>query len=175
MYENAFILGKPLRDKEWLRQKYETEKMTGRQIAGLLNVDHTAVHYWLKKHGIKPRSSRMGIGGWKKTGAEKQKISELHKGPKNPQWKGGKFLDHGYVRINKPDHPQADKKGYVLEHRLMVERPLGRYLKNSEKIHHINENKTDNQTSNLLICSNSYHVKLHRQIQKRRRECRSKI
>ena len=52
-------------------------------------------------------------------------IGDLHKGSNNPNWKGGRKIDsNGYVLIWKPDHPFADVKGYVLEHRLVVEEHL---------------------------------------------------
>jgi hypothetical protein len=40
-------------------------------------------------------------------------------GTNNPNWKGGRKKCHGYWLVKKPDHPQANKRGYVMEHRLV--------------------------------------------------------
>lgn len=84
-------------------------------------------------------------------------------GEKSSHWKGGKFIDnHGYVFIYKPNHPFANKKGYILEHRFVKEKQLGRYLQPQERVHHFNGIKTDNRPKNLKWFSNeSKHQKFH--------------
>jgi hypothetical protein len=79
-------------------------------------------------------------------------------GANHPQWRGGRRLDKdGYVMIYCPDHPHA-RKGCVLEHRLVVERKLGRILRPDEVVHHINRKITDNRAANLrLYESNGQH------------------
>ena len=78
-------------------------------------------------------------------------------------WKGGKILHQGkYWLIFKPEHPDADGKGYIREHRLIMEQYLGRRLKNNELIHHKNENTKDNRIENLELISRSNHIKVHR-------------
>lgn len=57
--------------------------------------------------------------------------------------------------------------GYVLdggqlEHVVVAERALGRKLPRGAEVHHVNEIKTDNSPSNLVICPNrQYHQMLH--------------
>jgi hypothetical protein len=81
-------------------------------------------------------------------------------GSDNPNWKGGKTTEHGYILIWKPDHPYCNKSGYVKEHRLVMEVYLGRYLDPKEKVHHKNGDKKDNRLDNLeLFQSNSDHIK----------------
>ena len=57
----------------------------------------------------------------------------------------------GYVATYKPEHPHATKKGYVREHRLIMEKHFQRYLKKSERIHHKNNIRDDNRIENLEI------------------------
>lgn len=67
----------------------------------------------------------------------------------------------GYVEIYSPDHPNRTKRGYVLEHRLVMEKSLGRYLISDEVVHHINENKSDNRIENLMLMTHKEHFALH--------------
>lgn len=53
--------------------------------------------------------------------------------------------------------------GQKLEHRLVVERAIGRKLRRSEYVHHVDGNKLNNDPSNLVACQDgSYHMLLHR-------------
>src|SRR3990167_4903977 len=70
--------------------------------------------------------------------------SQRQSGEGNAHWGGGIAYHQGYRMIHKPNHPYAKGNGYVFEHRLIVEKALGRYLWPKEVVHHINENKLDN-------------------------------
>ena len=57
----------------------------------------------------------------------------------------------------------VDKKGYVrfcdsheLVHRWIVQNHLGRKLKRTEVVHHLNGNKLDNDISNLMVFQSQY-------------------
>ena len=93
-----------------------------------------------------------------------QKISKANFGRKGNSWKGGKFCDKdGYVFIHTGIYHKNKKKRYVLEHRLIMEKHIGRKLKKNEVIHHIDGNPSNNNVSNLkLFSSHSEHMKLHR-------------
>jgi hypothetical protein len=89
------------------------------------------------------------------------------KGKNSWAWKGGKLKIRDYTKIYKPEHPNCDVKGYVMEHILVMEKHLGRYLKKEEITHHINGNKSDNRIENLMLFPNTgshtaYHWELRR-------------
>jgi len=89
-------------------------------------------------------------------------------GKNNPNWKGGIYIDHdGYIHIYSPQHPNKDKRGYVKEHRLKMEKHLGRYLTKEEIVHHKDSIVNNNNISNLKLFKNvSEHIKYHRNILK---------
>jgi len=86
-------------------------------------------------------------------------------GIQNPAWRGGrKTRKDGYALvIAPPEHPYpSDTNGhtaYILEHRLIMERLLGRYLEPQEVVHHIDGNPRNNEPNNLkLYPSQAEHI-----------------
>lgn len=84
---------------------------------------------------------------------------------KHPGWKGGKYINaQGYVLVISKNHPYKNNDGYVREHRLVMEKHIGRFLLPTERVHHINNVSTDNRIKNLLLFKNArehrrFHVK----------------
>ncbi len=67
-----------------------------------------------------------------------------------PDYGTGRYLKRGYVMVFQKGHPRASKN-YVLEHILVMERHLERYLKPDENVHHKNGLKNDNRIKNLEL------------------------
>jgi endogenous inhibitor of DNA gyrase (YacG/DUF329 family) len=87
----------------------------------------------------------------------RRKSSISQTGPKNHMWKGGKHINYGgYMVVYKPEHPFASRK-YIMEHRVVMEKILGRYLEPFEIIHHKNGIKTDNRPENLQLAIRKAH------------------
>jgi hypothetical protein len=86
----------------------------------------------------------------------------IRRGIQSPAWKGGKCVKgDGIVLIFAPWHPNAFKSGYLMEHVLVASQALGRPLKRGEIVHHLDTNKANNKSNNLLVCTQSYHIFLH--------------
>ncbi len=77
------------------------------------------------------------------------------------RWSGGRIVEKGwYIAIYAPLHPFAKTTGYCLEHRLVLEVVLGRYLLPSEAVDHIDSHPQHNWPDNLrLYASNADHLK----------------
>ena len=97
----------------------------------------------------------------------KDKIRRALIGKKYPQysginssrWKGGRRKTiQGYWEIRSINHPMRGAKKYVYEHRLVMEKHLGRYLRKEEFVHHKNGRKDDNRIENLEIVYRKKHL-----------------
>ena len=102
--------------------------------------------------------------------------SEAKSREKASNWKGGKKKNKkGYVLILKKEHPFSGASGYIMEHRLVMEKKLGRYLKKKEIVHHKNGVKDDNRIENLEVMLNGQHTKKHHTGSKRSSITKNKI
>lgn len=90
---------------------------------------HCITHYWQQKSGRPLRPIRS------------------QNGRSRNRW--------GYILVRAPDHPNAGKNGYVLEHVMVMAEILGRPLLLFEEVHHRNGVRDDNRPSNLELWSTS--------------------
>lgn len=126
-----------------LRDLVEVQKETQWRVAEILGLTRKQVTRRIRALGLKTQ----------RTGPRS--------GPGHPDWKGGRRLDaDGYMLIYMPTHPHARWGKYVLEHRLVMEAHLGRYLEPHEVVHHKNNDNADNRLENLeLFQSNAEHLR----------------
>ena len=96
-------------------------------------------------------------------------------GDLNPNYAGGKYIDDkGYIRVLMPEHP-SNIKGYIYEHRAVIEQYFQRYLNHWETVHHINEIKSDNRVENLFLCTHPEHSAIHREGKRPSQDHRDKL
>lgn len=90
----------------------------------------------------------------------RRKIGKAKLGKNNPNWKGGVTVQRGYVLVLFSSRLTRYKK----RARITAEHALGRELKPTEAVHHINQIRDDDRNENLLICSGGYHIGLHNKL-----------
>lgn len=76
-----------------------------------------------------------------------------------------RYICKGYVFVYCPRHRHADSAGYVKEHRLIMEKHLGRELRAEEIVHHKDRNRSNNDISNLRVVSRHEHSMIHARIE----------
>jgi hypothetical protein len=114
--------------REWTAQHRSLAEM-----AVDLGCSRQAVLNAMHRHGIQPLPAKARL-------------------EHNYFWAGGRTVDKsGYILLKRNDHPYATKSGYVREHRLVVERQLGRYLLPTEVVDHIDGNRANNDPANLRV------------------------
>jgi hypothetical protein len=106
-----------------------------------------------------------GLKGWTKgTKAGFQKGNQLGKrtaGSKHGRWKGGYKIFSGRNKKTKYRWIRIGIRKYYPEHRLIIEKFLGRKLSKKEAVHHKDGNGLNNNLSNLEVVNWKQHKRKH--------------
>ena len=105
------------------------------------------------------------------SGRKISKETRLKMGLSHFKRQGGelrKKTTKGYITIYMPEHPNSNSGNRVFEHRLIMEKKIGRYLKKNEIVHHLNGKKDDNRLENLYLVRSK---KEHRLVELRSINC----
>lgn len=120
------------------------------------------VSYW---NLVKKSEHFCRICNNRKTAAKRIGLPAHNRGKQYQAKRQGNFYidGAGYVKVWVGKHADpAMAGGYVAEHRLQLEAALQRRLASSERVHHIDGQKTNNVLSNLYLCADDYeHQKVH--------------
>lgn len=143
-----------LNNKEWLRNAYVNERRSVKSIAKEVGASAGNVQSHLSTMGIRLRGVKEAVNIVRPKG-------KRH-GENAANWQGGRRKTKaGYIYIYTPDHPYSTKAGYVMEHRLVMEEKIGRYLEQYEVVHHVDGNKSNNDIGNLELKTNGKHISDH--------------
>jgi hypothetical protein len=136
--------------KNELVDYYITQKKSIGDIAQIYHSNFGTIRKILFYYNVPLRTKQEGnkLGG--------EQISNGNK-PHRHNNKGGIVNRSGYRAVYAPDHPYCNQGGYVFEHRLVMEKKLGRYLLPNEHVHHINGVRHENTEDNLSLLSPNDH------------------
>lgn len=121
-------------DIEKIRHMIEVECLQQWKVADEIGVSQGAIEKVVKKLGLSTQRTgpRSGDG--------------------HTNWNGGVIVRKGYRYVYLPTHPNSVfGKRYVAEHRLVMEKILGRYLTRKEVVHHIDGDQSNNAPQNLMM------------------------
>jgi hypothetical protein len=134
---------------------YIDERMSTGDISNIFGVTPKVIVKRIKEAGMPIRSAsdsgRLAHANGKFVRA----------GGRGPNWQGGRKLHQGYVMVYVGKRSRSKDKNfhteYEREHRLVMEKHIGRKLTKDEIVHHINGIKDDNRIENLSVVLRKTH------------------
>lgn len=132
-----------LHDRNYLEQAYLVEKKSAITIAQETATGVQSVYKALKRMAIPIRKP------WDPT--PRSTTSRIQKPYKMPKEGDKKQNSHGYILVYQSGE-------WISEHRLVMQKIVGRQLLKSEHVHHVNGIKHDNRPSNLRLVSPADHM-----------------
>lgn len=166
---------------EYLQNAYVEQRKTLRQIADEVGCTAPTILHRLRKMGIETRkcndypATEKVRETWQRIGkkhkgkvlseATKQAISKARIGMRlkdNYEFGGHeKQRTDGYISVYCPQHPNSNKDGYMLKHRLVMELHIGATIPRGYIVHHKNGKKNDNRVENLELMTIDEHTSYH--------------
>jgi hypothetical protein len=164
--------------REWARRKYDhlvgsliSEYQNGHslsEIAIQFGWSISRVRTVLLKAGLTLRTyQQAGI-------LAAPKLSEKRMGRKHRPWSAESRAKLSKSKTGKGRGFRINPKGYIeftmgkhkghLEHRIVIERILGRKLLPQEVVHHKDGNRQNNDSANLKLLTSSKHTQLHQDL-----------
>lgn len=142
--------------RDEMARLYIEDKMSIRQLGLRYGLTNGAIRSLLKTRKVGFRSTSEGL---------RIRYPNGRNGSDASNWRGGRRrvgTKGAYICVYSPGHPHKTTEGYVMEHRIVMEKFLGRYLTPKEVVNHINGDKKDNRLENLeLVSDRGTHTREH--------------
>ena len=157
---------------EELARLYFEEECSIPVIEKRLNCTKQLIQNRFRKAGLKFRSVKEAMDLAIKHGRR------IQSGEGSPNWGNGRCITaDGYIFLRRPNHPKAQRDGYVREHLIVWEEFNKMPLPKGYIIHHVNGIKADNRIKNLLAIPLGQHSPglTVKEVQKRLREVEAEL
>lgn len=119
-----------------------------------LSTVDVALRFEVNPETIRLALKRWGIPRHPQKNLPRPQPKKARVGSENRFWSGGRSIDKdGYVLLFAPEHQalHGRKKNTIREHRMVMEKTVGRALNPMEVVHHKDGNKQNNAPENLAL------------------------